>query len=619
MSNKIDQLFKRAFQREQFEYKDSYFEALVEGGLPIRKSFLARNKWLLLTVVPLLLIGTSTMAYIGYQKVIAGKEQAKLEQASGALMAQNDRPLATELDASQTTSPTQNAYTARKTNTSADPKENRSTSVETQSPEQGVGPETNGGAPVASKEEMNGPAIVGSGLTTSPNVLKHEKANSHEAATASLYHSSSAISTQEAQNNTKTHQGENSIGDKGLVPRYVNNASATGSTSEVASASLTESASNSNSSGLATDKPSSEKHSPRIEQYNNKGMEVATSLSLVQEETAGTSSNKNVQQTGEKQTEDEEANLQMNAVLSTSNTEIETTAEEEPEMAEETPDIALEEFLDSSNVVLVDSVENASEINNEEQLVTVHPAETFKSSWFVGLSTDYNFFSKTPIGEDPFKKYMRLRIAGESPNNNLSYGFYAKRSGPHLSYTTGLQLGRLSEDVVYIGSRKLYDVVEVFDFYGDSLNATPGEDPDGSTLIAVSYRLDSTLKGEVDTVLSEHTNRVNYLQIPFTVGYHHQIGRFTAEVQGGINLMYAYSINGYYMHESREFSNPLSEHFSRFSMSPMLGLEVNYQLNNNWMLGSRMSYRIPNTRFSPDTRFTWKQTSLGVNLSYRFR
>jgi len=583
MSNKIDQLFKRTLEKEQFEYKAAYFEALERQGLPMKRSFISRNKQFLLFAIPLLFVGTATMAYYFAQNAsskndaLALKESGnstqltttaqKLEGARGQELAYHS-PNATPAPAAA----------IRQSRSSASPEPN----TPQQNVQSALQPDPETGDVYTNKESLrqnSGSTPDGAdGTKNSPR----ETVNTKDISESNLAPSNSMADLAESQRSSKET-----------------------------------STSSSTSKGASLTKPVSSENNSEIHKQNETSLGIAASskskaeLPIVEKNTFFGSS----KHTASSSAAEAESAASHFYAVGQSIRNLADASNEKNTLSSHSSKAGI--ALDSLNICLVDGNSLSPFSSAASDAFMVHPKGRKNSSWYIGLNTQYNFFSKTPIDEGPYKKYMRMRIEGESLNNNVSYGLYAKRVGRMLTYSAGFNVGVVSENIGYIGQKNIYTIDTTYVNLGDTLNASPGSPR--PTLLNMRMVVDSTLEGKVDTAFQKRTNSLSYFEIPLSLGYHHQIGRMSAEIQGGINLMYAYKMDGYYLHESREYMSPVGEHLSRFSVSPMLGLELNYQLNSHWMIGSRFTYRMPNARFSPDERFTWKQSSLGVNLAYRIR
>lgn len=586
MSNKIDQLFKRTLGKEKFEYKASYFEALERQGLPMKRSFFWRNKQFLLFAIPLLFIGSATMAYYFAQNGSSKEDTIALNETNAATQ------LNTSAEKLEDASGQQLAYHTPSPTPAPASSAALNTNYSSSNPDPRVSQDE-----IPARSTKNAKPINSTSNTTGKEIKPFQQTNQNSNSNVSNSPKEALSSEDKDIFDQRTSNDKNALTDASSFSKQVEQAS------DLQAQSDSRKANSTTTGNTGTKVPTL----PSTQLANSEAATTAPSL--------GKSSS-----IGNRNSGSGSGSIVANSVITSGNYSL--NSQQDRNISANAANSNTDNFseglaLDSMNICLVDGNSTSPLQSAESNALMVHPKGRKNSSWFIGVNTQYNFFSKDPFAEGPYKKYMRMRIAGESLNNNFSYGLHAKRVGRMLTYSAGLNIGVLSEDIGYIGQKNLYDVKTTYVNLGDTLNASPGSPR--PTLLNMRIVKDSTLIGKVDTAFQKRTNTLNYFAIPLSIGYHHQIGRVSADVQGGVNLMYAYKMNGYYLHESREYMNPVGEYLSRFSVTPMVGFELNYQLNSHWMLGSQFTYKMPNAQFSTDANFIWKQSSLGVNLAYRIR
>jgi len=238
------------------------------------------------------------------------------------------------------------------------------------------------------------------------------------------------------------------------------------------------------------------------------------------------------------------------------------------------------------------------------------------SMWFLGITTQYNFFNKAPFGESSV--YTQTRLDAEQLTNHLSYGVYFKNIRRQLSFGGQLLHGSMDEQINY-------QVSETPEYRVDTLRIMVNPKHlesllhDGGYAGLIRHEYDSVLTGyKVDSLSQHKLNTFKYIEMPLTIGYHHSIGRVNFELQVGFSAMYIYQYEGLYMSDEMEAPVSLEQNISRLSLRPMAGLDVNYQLGSRYLLGLNAQYKLPNqSSINHDTYFGWRQLSFGSYLALR--
>jgi hypothetical protein len=228
-----------------------------------------------------------------------------------------------------------------------------------------------------------------------------------------------------------------------------------------------------------------------------------------------------------------------------------------------------------------------------------------KANWVYqfGLSAIYNFNNRTALNSNY-----------EKSKNTIGYKASFSASKKHWGLKTGLEYYKYQEQNNYPNSSKSY----TFDTSYSLINAFYSYTPKGTRIALIGRKIDTT--ESLNTYFTSTTLGLQYISIPLHGFYTTALGKFSFQVEAGINTGFLIRKTGSYSNlvQGNYVARPAaqSNEFKTLMIQSYIGITLSYPVYKQFSLQSSFGMQNGMSTYHTNSESKLNRMNLGLGLVY---